>query len=66
MRLKKAGNMSAGHCCRRNNAANAPSSPELSFAIPVWRGHLSGKPHFAAIADFHIATFGGKHHETID
>lgn len=32
------------------------------------RGHLLGEPHLAAIADFalHIATFVGKHHETID
>lgn len=32
------------------------------------RGHLSGEPHLAAIADFafHIATFVGRHHETVD
>lgn len=32
------------------------------------RGHLRGDPHLAAIADFafHIATFVGNHHETVD
>ena len=32
------------------------------------RGHLSGEPHFSAIADFafHIATFVGNHHDAVD
>ncbi|PIO97110.1 hydratase [Pleomorphomonas carboxyditropha] len=32
------------------------------------RGHLSGRPHLAAIADFalHVATCVGSHHEAID
>ncbi|MBS1182362.1 MAG: hydratase [Proteobacteria bacterium] len=52
----------------RETFCSAVLSYQPAIGLVGRRGHLSGQPHLAAIADFafHVATLVSKHHETID
>jgi 2-keto-4-pentenoate hydratase len=52
----------------RETFCSAVLSYRPAIGLVGRRGHLSGQPHLAAIADFafHVATFVSKHHEAID
>lgn len=50
----------------REQFCKAVLSYQPAIGLVGRRGHLTGQPHLAAIADFalHVATLVGKHHET--